>query len=79
MGLEVKVNSFHISTTINGMLNKSDDTLQAIFGGYGSDIRYELEQRKANGELLIGSTGCDGFCPVNGCPGHEVKEVKNGG
>jgi len=49
-----------------------------MFGGFAPDIRHELEERKEKGELLIGSEGCEGFDPLTGCPGHEVKEVENG-
>lgn len=68
----------HIHMRIDRALSMTDTELQSLFGGFGPDIRHELEERKENGELLIGSSDCDGFCPINGCPGHEEKEVANG-
>jgi hypothetical protein len=70
--------SHHVSVNIDTLLNKSDNKLQEMFGGFGPDIRSELESRKANGERLIGSLDCVGFCPVNGCPGHQDSEVNHG-
>jgi hypothetical protein len=33
-------------------------------------IREDLNERLADGELLIGSADCEGFSPITGCPGH---------
>ncbi|KEQ31231.1 hypothetical protein N180_03000 [Pedobacter antarcticus 4BY] len=68
----------HVSISIEGLLNKSDSLLQDLFGSFGPDIRTELEDRKEKGELLIGAVGCIGFCPINGCPGHEESEADHG-
>lgn len=66
----------HLSISINRALLLSDGELHDMFGG-SANLRESLEERKAKGELLIGSVDCKGFCPINGCPGHEVKEVIN--
>jgi hypothetical protein len=65
----------HLQTKIETLLAWTDSELQEVFGGFGPDIRKELEDRKEKGEVLIGSVDCDGFDPITGCPGHEVKEV----
>jgi hypothetical protein len=63
----------HVTCNIDYLLGQDDQYLGTIFEGDGDVIRKELEERKANGELKIGSEGCEGFCPVNGCPGHKAK------
>lgn len=68
----------HLQMRISHALQMTDTELQTIFGGFGPDIRHELEERLEKGEQLIGSDSCEGFNPVTGCPGHEVKEVTNG-
>jgi hypothetical protein len=72
------MSSHCLHMSIDRALAMTDDELQSMFGSFASDIRHELEQRKDKGEELIGSEGCEGFDPVTGCPGHEVKEVTNG-
>lgn len=62
----------HVSININFLLTQDDETLGEMFSGNGAEVRAELEERKANGEVKIGSEGCEGFCPVNGCPGHPI-------
>lgn len=57
---------------IETALTFDDQELGEMFEGSGSEIRKELEERKAKGEIKIGSEGCEGFDPVKGCPGHEV-------
>ncbi len=37
-----------------------------------AEIRADLKERLGRGEKLIPSEGCDGFDPVNGCPGHPI-------
>jgi len=64
----------HLNTRIAYLLEQSNEWLSDIFTGDGAEIRKELEQRSTSGELLIGSAGCEGFDPVNGCPGHPVIE-----
>lgn len=61
----------HVKIKIETALRLNDDELGATFNGNGAEIRAELEERKANGELLIASEGCEGFDPITGCPGHE--------
>lgn len=63
----------HVSMNIDTALSFDDEEIGQMFSGNGAEIRKELEERKANGELKIGSEGCEGFCPVNGCPGHKRK------
>lgn len=67
----------HVSVSIDRLLEMDDQQLGEMFEGIGSEVRQELITRKSNGEVKIGSTSCEGFCPVKGCPGHEVKEVPN--
>lgn len=61
----------HVSCSIDFVLTFDDEKLGEIFEGDGKEIRAELEERKQNGEKLIGSDGCEGFSPVTGCPGHK--------
>jgi len=65
----------HVSTSIDGLLKKDDQFLGLLFEGTAAEIRKELEERKAAGEILVGSENCQGFCPINGCPGHKNKEA----
>lgn len=67
-----------LESHIDGLLLFDDQYLQSLFGSYGPDIRHDLEERQAKGEIFIGSINCQGFDPITGCPGHEVKEVTNG-
>jgi hypothetical protein len=63
----------HLTANIDFMLSYSDRELANIYPNYHpKSIREELESRKANGELLIGSEGCEGFDPIKGCPGHPT-------
>ena len=61
----------HITVSIERVLQFSDKQLGDFFDGNGSEIREELLERQAKGELKIGSENCEGFCPIKGCPGHE--------
>lgn len=63
----------HISTSIDFLLKQRDSYLGDIFEWDVSESRADLERLKSKGHKLIGSPDCEGFCPVNGCPGHEVK------
>lgn len=63
----------HISTSIDGLLNRNDKFLSSFFGLNASVVRKELLKRKEKGHKLIGSEGYDNFDPVNGCTGHEVE------
>jgi hypothetical protein len=64
----------HLSSSIEGLLKLDDAYLSRLFCADGRAIRIELNRRKTNGHLLIPSENCDGFDPVNGCPGHPIKE-----
>jgi hypothetical protein len=64
----------HVSTSIDRLLTFTNKKLETMFDISGEDVRIELLQRQSNGERLIGSEGCIGFDPVNGCPGHNVEE-----
>lgn len=64
----------HLTINIAYLLNCSDKELELYFEGRANDIRRDLENRKAKGHLKVGSQNCEGFCPVNGCPGHPVKD-----
>lgn len=66
----------HININIDFLLRKDDKSLARIFSMPGSDVRKDLLQRKAKGEIKIGSERCDGFDPVKGCPGHQNKDFK---
>lgn len=61
----------HITVNIDTILEMSDKKLERIFEMPASEVRSELQERKAAGELKIGSENCEGFSPITGCPGHE--------
>lgn len=63
--------TYHIKMRINTALAMSDSELSQMFDGNPKLIRKELEDNKANGEVYIPTEGCEGFCPINGCPGHR--------
>lgn len=60
----------HISINIDYILGMTDKKLRRYFDMPAHEVRRELIQRKAAGHRLIGSDNCEGFDPVNGCPGH---------
>lgn len=62
----------HLTANIDFVLSMSDEKLAKIFDAPVSEIRSELLENKAKGHKLIPSDGCEGFCPVNGCPGHRI-------
>lgn len=64
----------HVQASIDGLLKLSDKKLSDMFEMSASEIRNELKERKANGEIYVGSADCEGFDPVKGCPGHETNE-----
>lgn len=64
----------HLSSSIEGLLMLSDKKLEDLFQMKGSEVRKELLERQSKGELLIPSANCEGFCPINGCPGHPYKK-----
>lgn len=61
---------YHVKTSIKGLLSLPDEELGYILDADGKAVRQALEERLANGELYIPATGCVGFDPVKGCPGH---------
>lgn len=63
--------------SIESALSLTNKELNRMFSSFDGDVREHLEKRRSNGEVLIGSNDCEGFCPIKGCPGHEVKEVTN--
>lgn len=64
----------HISASIEGLLRiKSTKSLGTLLNMDGHAARIELNGRLAKGEKLIPSEGCEGFDPIKGCPGHEIK------
>lgn len=65
----------HLTTNISGILKQPDSVLGKLFDMDGREAREELEKLKAQGHIYIGSDTCEGFDPVTGCPGHEVKEA----
>lgn len=60
----------HIKSKISTILALSDDELKRMFDMPAVEVRTSLEYRKKQGEVYIGSSGCEGFDPVTGCPGH---------
>lgn len=64
----------HICTSIQGLLRQSDKVLARLFSMDPTEIRADLKERLSRGEKLIPSEGCEGFHPVNGCPGHPIPE-----
>jgi hypothetical protein len=52
----------------------SDEELASMFKMDGKEARSELMDRAAAGDIYIGSENCDGFDPINGCPGHKSEE-----
>lgn len=67
----------HLCASIEGLLLLPNKKLGLLTEMSGSAARKELLQRQLKGEKYIPSGECEGFCPINGCPGHEVKEVKD--
>lgn len=63
--------TYHVQMSIEGALDLSDKKLGILFNGDGAKIRAELRERFSKGEKLIGAEDCEGFDPVNGCPGHK--------
>lgn len=61
----------HVTMYIDYVLSMSDQELESYFDASASEIREDLTERKAAGEILIGSENCEGFDPVKGCPGHR--------
>lgn len=54
-----------------GLLRLKDSQLSRLLEMNAREARKELMIRKAKGDKLIPSDGCDNFCPVKGCLGHE--------
>ena len=69
---------FHVSMSISGAL-KERGLGNLITGSEGErlshkEARSALKALQAKGQKVIPMTGCEGFCPINGCPGHEETE-----
>lgn len=67
----------HMCTSIEGLLSYSKThriggLIQREDGTYYShkEAVKALKERLAKGEKLLPSTGCVGFDPLTGCPGH---------
>lgn len=65
---------FHMSSSIEGLLEQSDKQLASLFQMKGDKVRKELLRRLNKGELYIPSEGCDTFDPKKGCPGHKTPD-----
>lgn len=64
----------HLSTSIKGLLEKSDEILEMFFETDPTELRNALIAKLENGENFIGSVNCEGFDPITGeCPGHKPK------
>lgn len=64
----------HLVMGISKVLLWDNQQLEEFFQMPGTEVRKELEQRKAAGEVYIGSQNCESFDPVKGCPGHLTKK-----
>jgi hypothetical protein len=75
--MELKLMINHLSTSIKGLLEKSDEILEMFFETDPVELRKALNTKLENGENYIGSVNCEGFDPVTGkCPGHEPKQLQ---
>jgi hypothetical protein len=61
---------------IDGLLWSDDTALRLLFERDPRELRIELAEKKAAGEVFIPSAGCEGFNPVTGCPGHSHHNTK---
>jgi hypothetical protein len=67
---------YHVSTSIRGLLGKSDEMLELLFERNAYQLRESLNESLEKGENYIGSENCEGFCPITGkCPGHITEKV----
>lgn len=57
----------HLTVSIDGLLQKSNQGLSRFFSGDGEAIRIELNSRKKKGEKYIPSDRCKNFSPYIGC------------
>lgn len=82
--------TFHISTSIKGLLSLKDRELNNVLSCLETDdesemphnvteFRERLQAELDKGVLLIRAVGCDNFDPAEGCLGHPVKEVHDNG
>ena len=72
---------YHLSTSIEGLLNLSDKQLKNILlsatdenGEHPESVQYfrkYLNEELTQGHRLLPSPGCDNFDPVHGCMGHS--------
>jgi hypothetical protein len=66
----------HLVMGIAKVLQWENKQLEDFFQLPVAEIRKELEERKAAGEVYIGSVNCEGFDPVKGCPGHPQEKAE---
>lgn len=60
----------HSEVTIDKAMKWDDWLLYEMFGMHPDEALEELKGMKARGEVFIPCSGCEGFDPVTGCPGH---------
>lgn len=76
--------SFHMSTSIKGLLSKTDDELEEIISAINDDwgrpycsvklLRWDLRLALNEGRELLPDDRCDNFDPKKGCLGHPHGE-----
>ncbi len=64
----------HIVASITSLLEKNDRWLTDFFSIPGEEIRKDLIDKMARGEIYIGSENCDSFDPKKGCQCHLKDE-----
>ena len=62
--------SHHLNYRIDVLQRMSDEELEELTNRPAKEVRAELVHKKAAGEVYIPDADCEGFDPVNGCPGH---------
>jgi len=63
---------YHVSTSIDELLKLTDKQLSVMFESDPAGTRNQLQGLKKMGHKLIPSANCEGFDPINGCPGHDM-------
>lgn len=63
----------HMNASIEGLLKLTNRKLGKLLEMDGKEARKILKEKLKNGEKLIPCGDCEGFDPVNGCPGHVTK------
>lgn len=69
---------YHLVANIEDLLSHNNSFLQDLFDEDGELIRKDLEERKKEGDIYVGSEGCKYFDPKLGCRCrfNETKEEK---